>query len=44
MQLAESACEKTFLQKVRTAKTDPYYEKMVLKMVGAERLRDSTPA
>jgi len=25
---------------VRTAKTEPYYEKMVLKMLGAKRLKD----
>ena len=42
--VAKIAYEKYFLHKVRAAKTEPYYEKMVLKMVGAERLKDSTPA
>lgn len=39
--LAKIAYEKYFLHKVRAAKTEPYYEKMVLKMVGAMRLKDS---
>jgi sulfide:quinone oxidoreductase len=39
--LAKIAYEKYFLHKVRAAKTEPYYEKMVLKMLGAERLKDS---
>ena len=39
--LAKVAYEKYFLHKVRAAKTEPYYEKMVLKMVGAVRLKDS---
>lgn len=38
--LAKIAYEKYFLHKVRAAKTEPYYEKMVLKMVGATRLKD----
>jgi len=38
--LAKIAYEKYFLHKVRTAKTEPYYEKTVLKMVGATRLKE----
>jgi len=38
--MAKVAYEKYFLHKVRTAKTEPYYEKMVLSMVGAKRLKD----
>ena len=37
--VAKIAYEKYFLHKVRNAKAEPYYEKMVLKMVGAERLK-----
>lgn len=37
--LAKVAYEKYFLHKVRTAKAEPFYERMVLKMVGAERLK-----
>jgi sulfide:quinone oxidoreductase len=37
--VAKIAYEKYFLHKVRTAKAEPYYEKLVLKMVGAERLK-----
>lgn len=39
--LAKVAYEKYFLHKVRAAKTEPYYEKLVLKLVGAERLKES---
>ena len=39
--LAKIAYEKYFLHKVRTAKAEPYYEKMVLNMVGAKRLKES---
>ena len=39
--LAKIAYEKYFLHKVRRAKTEPYYEKAVLKMVGALRLKES---
>jgi sulfide:quinone oxidoreductase len=39
--LAKVAYEKYFIHKVRAAKTEPYYEKMILKMVGAERLKGS---
>ena len=39
--VAKIAYEKYFLHKVRAAKTEPYYEKMVLKMVGANRLKKS---
>ncbi len=38
--LAKIAFEKYFLHKVRAAKTEPYYEKMVLNMVGAKRLKE----
>jgi len=38
--LAKIAYEKYFLHKVRSAKTEPYYEKMVLQMVGAKRLKE----
>jgi sulfide:quinone oxidoreductase len=37
--VAKIAYEKYFIHKVRNAKTEPYYEKMVLKMLGAERLK-----
>lgn len=37
--LAKVAYEKYFLHKVRNAKTEPYYEKTVLKMLGATRLK-----
>ncbi len=40
--LAKIAYEKYFLHKVRAAKTEPYYEKTVLKMMGATRLKDAT--
>ena len=40
MHLAKIAFEKYFLHKVRAAKTEPYYEKMVLNMVGAKRLKE----
>jgi sulfide:quinone oxidoreductase len=40
--LAKIAYEKYFLHKVRSAKTEPYYEKTVLKMVGAKRLKESS--
>ena len=36
---AKVAYEKYFLHKVRAAKTEPYYEKLVLQMVGARRLK-----
>ncbi|MEM8815373.1 MAG: FAD/NAD(P)-binding oxidoreductase [Pseudomonadota bacterium] len=39
--LAKIAYEKYFLHKVRAAKTEPYYEKAVLKMVGAVRLKEA---
>ncbi len=35
------ACEKYFLHKVRRAKTEPYDEKAVMKMVRALRLKES---
>nr|MDJ0940561.1 NAD(P)/FAD-dependent oxidoreductase [Woeseiaceae bacterium] len=37
--LAKVAYEKYFIHKVRNAKTEPYYEKTVLKMLGATRLQ-----
>jgi len=39
--VAKVAYEKYFLHKVRAAKTEPYYEKMILKMLGANRLKNS---
>lgn len=39
--LAKIAYEKYFLHKVRAAKTEPYYEKAVLQMLGAKRLKDA---
>lgn len=39
--VAKVAYDKYFLHKVRTAKAEPYYEKMILKMLGAERLKES---
>jgi sulfide:quinone oxidoreductase len=39
--VAKIAYEKYFLHKVRAAKTEPYYEKMILKMLGAKRLKES---
>ena len=35
------AYEKYFLHKVRTAKTEPYYEKTIVKLIGVERLKES---
>ena len=40
--LAKIAFEKYFLHKVRAAKAEPYYEKMVLNMLGAKRLKEET--
>jgi sulfide:quinone oxidoreductase len=39
--LAKVAYEKYFLHKVRTAKTEPYYEKTIMKLIGVQRLKDS---
>ena len=39
--LAKIAYEKYFLHKVRAGKTEPYYEKTVLKMLGASRLKEA---
>ncbi len=39
--VAKVAYEKYFLHKVRHAKTEPYYEKAVLKMLGVNRLKAS---
>lgn len=38
--LAKAAFEKYFLHKVRTGNIEPYYERMLLKMVGAGRLKE----
>lgn len=38
--LAKAAYEKYFLHKAKTGKTEPYYEKAVLKMLGTSRLRE----
>ncbi len=40
--VAKVAYEKYFLHKVRTAKTEPYYEKTIMKLIGVERLKEST--
>jgi sulfide:quinone oxidoreductase len=40
--VAKIAYEKYFLHKVRSNKTEPYYEKLILKMVGAKRLKESS--
>ena len=40
--LAKIAYEKYFLHKIKAAKTEPYYEKAILQMVGAKRLKEST--
>ena len=40
--LAKVAYEKYFLHKVRAAKTEPYYEKTIMKLIGVERLKEST--
>ncbi len=39
--LAKIAYEKYFLHKVRAAKTEPIYEKTIMKLIGVERLKDS---
>ena len=39
--LAKVAYDKYFLHKVRAAEAEPYYEKTVLKMVGAMRLKET---
>jgi sulfide:quinone oxidoreductase len=39
--LAKVAYEKYFLHKVRAGKAEPYYEKAVLKMLGAKRLKEN---
>ena len=39
--LAKVANENYFLHKVRTAKTEPYYEKTIMKLIGVERLKES---
>ncbi len=40
--LAKIAYEKYFLHKIKAAKTEPYYEKAILQMVGATRLKETT--
>ncbi len=39
--VAKVAYEKYFLHKVRAAKTEPYYEKTIMKLIGVERLKES---
>jgi sulfide:quinone oxidoreductase len=39
--LAKIAYEKYFLHKIRAYRTEPYFEKTVLKMLGATRLKES---
>ncbi len=39
--VAEIAYEQYFLHKVRAAKTEPYYETLILKKLGATRLEES---
>lgn len=39
--LAKIAYEKYFLHKVRAAKTEPYFEKTIMKLIGVERLKES---
>jgi len=40
--LAKIAYEKYFLHKVRAAKTEPYYEKTIMKLIGVERLKEGS--
>ena len=40
--VAKVAYEKYFLHKVRAGKAEPYYEKQILKMIGAVRLKESS--
>jgi sulfide:quinone oxidoreductase len=40
--VAKVAYEKYFLHKVRTAKTEPYYEKTIMKLIGVERLKEKS--
>lgn len=40
--VAKVAYEKYFLHKVRAAKAEPYYERTILKLLGATRLKEST--
>ncbi len=39
--LAKVAYEKYFLHKVRAAKTEPYYEKTIMKLIGVQRLKET---
>jgi len=39
--LAKIAFEKYFLRKVKAGKNEPYYEKMVMKWIGADRLKET---
>jgi sulfide:quinone oxidoreductase len=39
--VAKIAYEKYFLHKVRAAKTEPIYEKTIMKMIGVVRLKES---
>ena len=42
MHLAKIAYEKYFLRKVRSAQTEPYYEKTIMKLIGVERLKEES--
>ena len=37
--LAKVGFEKYFIHKVRTGQTEPYYEKLVLKLMGIDKLK-----
>ena len=39
--LAKIAFEKYFLRKVRQGKNEPYYEKLVMKWIGSDRLKNA---
>ena len=39
--VAKIAYEKYFLHKVRAAKTEPYYERTIMKLIGVQRLKES---
>jgi sulfide:quinone oxidoreductase len=39
--VAKVAYEKYFLHKVRSAKTEPYYERTIMKLIGVQRLKES---
>ena len=39
--VAKIAYEKYFLHKVRAAKTEPYFERTIMKLIGVQRLKES---